>query len=146
VPDVQGYSQATTQEPLNVLVVEDDESLRAVITDLLSDHGFAVATAECSCDVLDLVAALRPVLVILDIMIRPDDGLVVLRNIKRFFPKQRVLLMTAYLPDQVVTTDEGYDGTRESFIRLGAWDFLAKPFEINDLLHLVYDAAREAKV
>ncbi|MGD8957912.1 MAG: sigma-54 dependent transcriptional regulator [Chromatiaceae bacterium] len=110
--------------PSRILVVEDDGALAQALTDTLQLSGYEVvnatdgeqALAELDHDQVDMVLT--------DVQMRPMDGRALLRSLRTRFQELPVLVMTAY-------------GTVEQAVeamKLGAVDYLAKPFEVDDLL------------
>lgn len=143
--ELPGGALLPPDPPARVLVVDDDKELRDMMGDMLTFAGYDVVTEGSTEQLLDLIGVWQPEVVIMDIMMYPTDGLVMLRQIMEQYPKQKVLIVTAYMPDKVLTDEKEYDGTRESFMRLGAWDFLPKPFDMTDLLTLVALALDETE-
>jgi len=113
--------------PSRILVVEDDSALAQALSDTLMLSGYEVVTAtdgeqalaRLDRDVIDMVLT--------DVQMRPMDGRALLRSLRARFHELPVLVMTAY-------------GTVEQAVeamKLGAVDYLAKPFEVGDLLQKV---------
>jgi two-component system OmpR family response regulator len=105
-----------------IAVVDDDASIRDALAEYLGSHGYDVRTVESSaaCDrLLDEVSA---DLLILDVMMPGEDGLSLCR---RLAPAGTPILMLSAL-DAVTDRVVG--------LELGAWDYLAKPFEPRELL------------
>ncbi|MBI2216893.1 MAG: sigma-54-dependent Fis family transcriptional regulator [Candidatus Rokubacteria bacterium] len=107
-----------------VLIVDDDAGVRSVVAELLLQEKIDVAEAADGRTGLDRALAERPSLVILDIGMPGLDGMTVLRRLKSQAPEMPVMMLTAY----------GDLGTAVEAMRLGAWDYLAKPFDNEDLL------------
>jgi two-component system response regulator AtoC len=107
-----------------ILVVDDEASMRKNISDLLNEEGFTIVEA------IDGEAAIKkafdhqPDLILLDINLPKTDGLAVLVEIKRRQPDVPVIIFTAY-------------GTSEraiQAIKSGAYDYLEKPFDLDEFL------------
>jgi len=113
-----------------VLVVEDDESLRRVIEFSLVEDGYEVLTAPDGEAGLAAVTGSRVDLVICDVRMPRMDGLDLLARIKAMQPDLPVLLLTAH----------GTVDTAVNAMKLGAFDFLTKPFERGHLRHVVAKA------
>ena len=110
-----------------ILLVEDDSSVRTTIVTCLEMEGFGVDAVSNTRDALDRLAANGYPLVISDIYIDDRTGLDVLAEAKRRNPGCAVILMTAR-------------GTMETVMaatRNGAFDYLAKPFELDTLIESV---------
>jgi two-component system response regulator FlrC len=111
----------------HILIVEDDPDLAEALTDTLSLSGYRVSRAAHGGEALDRVAADLPDLVLTDVQMRPMDGHSLLRHLGSRYPGLPVLVMTAF-------------GTVERAVeamKLGAVDYLAKPFEVAKLLDKV---------
>jgi two-component system response regulator AtoC len=107
-----------------VLVVDDDAQIRSLLKDLLQSNGYAVRPAKTGAEALAAVAKQRPDLVMMDIKLPDQDGLDVLKAMKRERPELEVIVMTAY----------GGSSSAIKAMEQGAYDYVTKPFEIDDLL------------
>lgn len=115
------------KEKKSVLIVDDEASMRKNIVELLTREGYTVAEA---CDGIEALQRLRthvPHLVLLDINLPKMDGIAVLKEIKKDLSDLPVIVFTAY-------------GTSERAIeamKAGAYDYLDKPFELDEFLLIV---------
>jgi DNA-binding NtrC family response regulator len=115
-----------------ILVAEDEELMRAILTRLLEDAGYRVAVAADAEDALERFAAEDVALVLTDIRMAGMDGLTLLDRIKDVDPDALVIVMTAYSSvDSAVAA-----------LRKGAYDYITKPFVNEDLLQSVKNALR----
>ncbi len=118
-----------------ILVVDDEAKIRATLRGVLSDEGFRVLDTDEGTKVPELVATQRPHLVILDIWMPQMDGIELLEQLKAQEPELPVIVISGH-------------GTIETAVRatkLGATDFIEKPFSLDTLLRSVYRAmGREA--
>jgi DNA-binding response OmpR family regulator len=117
-----------------VLVVEDDPAIREGLVDALGFHGHRVlqaATAPAGAE-----AALRSHcdLVLLDLMLPGGDGLDVLKELRRLKPRLPVIIITA----------RGREADRVRGLRMGADDYVVKPFSVRELLARVDAVLRRA--
>nr|HEX4317720.1 sigma-54 dependent transcriptional regulator [Kofleriaceae bacterium] len=108
----------------SVLVVEDDEAMRDLLVEELTDAGFTVQAAGNAAGGLEL-ARLEPVdLVITDLRLGEMDGFDLIRGVTALPNAPHVLMITAF----------GSIETAIRAIKLGAYDYITKPFEIEELL------------
>jgi len=117
-----------------ILVVDDEAGMRKYLKKLLTDNNFRVKLASNGEDGLEELQKDVPDLVLADLKMPKMDGLKFLKEIRKEFPKVIVIIMTAY-------------GTMDSAIKamkFGAYDYINKPFEIDEIL-LVIDKALEKK-
>jgi two-component system response regulator AtoC len=113
-----------------ILIVDNDEGLVHFLTRLLVKQGYEVATAGDGATALERLARQPFDLVLLDYKMPGLNGLETLAEIKRAQVKTPVIIMTAY-------------GTTETAIetmKLGAYDYLLKPFDTEELKRIVADA------
>nr|WP_202410509.1 response regulator transcription factor [Pseudomaricurvus sp. HS19] len=107
-----------------MLLVEDDATLSAALVRALRSEGFSVNDVDCGRLALEAVATAPPDLVVLDLGLPDMDGVSVLRQLRQRQASLPVLILTARdgVEDKVAALD------------LGADDYLAKPFEMAELL------------
>jgi DNA-binding NtrC family response regulator len=108
---------------LDILLVDDEPSIRLTVADALSDDGHLVATAADGHEALRLLEERPFDLVISDIRLPRADGMQIFRRVQKDHPTTAVILMTAYaaVSDAV------------SAMKAGALDYLTKPFDIDEL-------------
>ena len=114
---------------LEVLVVDDEADIRALVSGVLEDEGYAVRTAADSTQTLEAFEERRPSMVLLDVWLQGSrlDGLQLLQEIKRRVPTVPVLMISGH----------GNLDTAVAAVREGAIDFIEKPFEAERLIYLV---------
>src|ERR1700744_2849304 len=119
----------------DILIVDDEADIREGVSGILSDEGYNTRTAKNSDEALAAVEARRPHLVFLDIWLQGSrlDGLQLLKIIKEQNPTLPVVMISGH----------GNIETAVSAIKLGAYDFIEKPFKA-DRLVLVAERALEA--
>jgi DNA-binding NtrC family response regulator len=110
-----------------VLVVDDEMGFRELCQDLLSDSGYEVAAVENGAVALERLAKEPFQLVLTDINMPVLDGLSFLKSAKLKHPQVEVILMTAF----------GGLQTALEALRLGAYDYITKPFTREGLLATV---------
>ncbi len=107
-----------------VLVVDDEERIRSSLRGILSDEGFRVVDTGRAPAVMDLIALERPALVLLDVWMPEMDGIELLREIKTRRPEVEVIMLSGHANIQSAV----------AATRLGAADFIEKPFSVDGLL------------
>jgi len=105
------------EDRIRVLVVDDEEVVRLGYRRVLSTDGFRVMAAGDGAEALDLMAGDRFDVVLLDLRMPGMDGLDVLRAIKERWPESEVVVVTGY--PSIETAKEA--------VKLGAYDYIAKP-------------------
>ncbi len=114
-------------KPYQVLVVEDDEALRATIREALNLSHFIVREAVDGLEALERIQKDRPDLVLLDVNMPKLSGLECLKKIKEFDPSIVVIVMTAYTTIEDAVTA----------IKDGAYNYLAKPVKHQTIVEMV---------
>ena len=117
-----------------VLVVEDDPAIRMGLVDALGFEGYGVIQADSAPKGRD--AALRDHCdcVLLDLMLPGGDGFTVLSEVRRVKPKLPIIILTA----------RGREADRVRGLRLGADDYVVKPFSVRELLARVEAVLRRS--
>jgi two-component system response regulator AtoC len=105
-------------------VVDDEADIRSLLTDLLKEEGYQVRTADSAAKALAEIAKKMPDLVMMDVKLPDQDGITLLKQLKRDEPELEVIVMTAF----------GGSSTAIKAMEHGAYDYVTKPFEIDDLL------------
>ncbi|GFO55892.1 hypothetical protein GMSM_28990 [Geomonas sp. Red276] len=118
---------------MNLLVVDDEETLRSVLSQVLEADGFKVSEASSGEEALQSFREVSHPLVITDIRMGGMSGIELLTEIKQHNPDTQVVIMTSHASlDSAVTA-----------LRAGAYDYLIKPFESLDLISAVAGRAAE---
>jgi DNA-binding NtrC family response regulator len=119
-----------------ILVIEDKESMRAMLKQTLEGEGYQVITAQDGAEGIKRLADERIGLVLTDLKLPKKDGFEVLRAAKLENPMLPVIVMTAY----------GTIETAVKAVKEGAYDFLTKPFDTEHLLVLILRALDTTRV
>ena len=114
----------------HILIVDDDPQLRQSFEKLLNEEGHRVRTAATGEAALDMVRDAAPDLVIMDVRLPGKSGLETFRAMHEVEPKLPVIIMTAY-----GTTETAIEATK-----MGAFEYVLKPFDIPDILALIAQA------
>lgn len=118
----------------DVLIVDDEADIRELISDILKDEGYETRMAGSSDEALKAIATRVPSVLVLDIWLQGSelDGLGVLELVKKKYPHLPVIMISGH----------GNIETAVASIRMGAYDFIEKPFK-EDRLVLVVQRALE---
>src|ERR1051325_2186857 len=117
-----------------ILIVDDEAGVRSSVRGVLADEGYRVRDAEDGRNALQLIANERPRLVIVDIWMPEMDGIELLRHIRDSHPGTPVIVISGH----------GNIETAVTATKLGAFDFIEKPFSLDGCLHGV-DRALESR-
>ena len=107
-----------------VLVVEDDPTLRMGLRATLRSAGYQVLVASTGTEGRDMALSERPDLVLLDVMLPGMNGFEILRDLRQHDPSLPIIMLTA----------KGEEQDKVQGLRLGADDYVVKPFGIAELL------------
>lgn len=118
-----------------VWIVDDDQAIRWVLEKALEKAGIQTVSFAGSQDVEEALDTESPAAIVSDIRMPGINGLVLLKKIKARFPDLPVIIMTAHTDLQSTV----------SAFQDGAFDFLAKPFDINEAVSLVSRALHDAQ-
>ncbi|MBI1913547.1 MAG: response regulator transcription factor [Planctomycetes bacterium] len=118
-----------------LVVIEDEQAIRRGISDALRASGYEIAEASDGVRGLDEAARAGVDLVLLDLMLPRRDGLDVLTQLRRLRPSLPVIILTA----------RGSEDDRVRGLRMGADDYVVKPFSARELLARVEAVLRRAK-
>ena len=119
----------------DILIVDDEIDIRMLIGGVLRDEGYATREAADTAQALAAIQARQPTLVILDIWLQEGglEGIEILRQLRADMPSVPVVMISGH----------GTIETAVEAIKIGAYDFLEKPFK-SDRLLLVVERAIEA--
>jgi len=120
----------------NILVVDDKDSMRNMLTETLMEEGYRVDCAEDGGKAVDLVRNKSYDLVLTDLKMPNMDGLSVLSSIKEIDTETAVIVMTAY-----GTIEDAVNAMKQ-----GAYDFITKPFDTEHLCVLVNRALENRRL
>jgi len=105
-----------------VLVIEDEPNVATVLTQLMEWLGYAVTVVGSAADALAIVGTTRLRLILLDLVLPDSDGLILLAQLRTLTPAPIV-----------VCSARSYQVDRVLALKLGADDFVAKPFDLDEL-------------
>lgn len=116
---------------IQVMVVDDEPVFRDVLTKRLSRRMLEVSTAANGDEALDSLADREVDVVLLDVKMPGRDGIEICREIKRSHPLVEVIMLTGHADLSDAVTG----------MRLGAFDYLLKPVDADELVNKIEDAA-----
>jgi DNA-binding NtrC family response regulator len=121
-------------EGWKVLLVDDEKEFVSTLAERLRLRGIQAEETGSGEEALRLIAHAPPQVVVLDVMMPGMGGLEVLQRVKSTYPNIEVILLTG-----IGSTKEGVEG-----MRLGAFDFLMKPLQIEELIEKIGAAIEKA--
>jgi DNA-binding NtrC family response regulator len=113
-----------------LLIVDDDAAIRLVVQDRFQALGYQVETARDGDEALAAIDAFEPAVVLLDLRMPGRDGFAVLESLRERPDRPAVIVITAH----------GSIEAAVKAVRMGASDFIAKPFELSHVQHVVEKA------
>lgn len=119
---------------MNILVVDDDEMVRYVLTEKLQEHGFSVTAADNGLSAVELFSSALFDAVLLDLKMPGMDGIETLTELRKLDPHIPVIMVTAF----------GDIATAVEAIKLGAYDFVEKPPQISRIILTIRRAVEKA--
>ena len=111
----------------NILIVDDEQSYRQLLTLVFESDGHSIRTASNGREAVELVADEAPDVIVSDVRMPDMDGIEMLRAVRETHPDLGVVFMTAHA---------SVESAREAF-KLGADDFVTKPFDVEELKLIV---------
>ncbi|MFH1114853.1 MAG: sigma-54 dependent transcriptional regulator [Pseudomonadota bacterium] len=123
-------------EPIRILVVDDEDSVRKRCVRLLARKGYDVVGAKDGSVALDIIRKISCDLVVADIRMPGMDGIELLKKIREFNGSMDVIMMTGYAAVE----------TAVQAMKCGASDYLAKPFDVDEFLHVVGNVAEKQQL
>lgn len=111
---------------MSILIVDDEQDIRELVGDILQDEGYTVRLAANSDDCMAEINAEPPSLMILDIWLKDSrmDGIDILKTVKRDNPDVPVVIISGHGNIEIAV----------AAIKQGAYDFIEKPFNIDQLM------------
>lgn len=116
-----------------VMVIDDEPGVCDILSKVLSKEGYQVRTALSGPEALDIMKSDPAHVTLLDIKMPGMDGIEVLRNIRCVAPEAIVIILTAY----------GTLETAREALKLGAYDYITKPFDNEFVKAMVREALLE---
>jgi two-component system nitrogen regulation response regulator NtrX len=122
----------------DILIVDDERDIRELISDILQDEGYATRLAGNSDEAVAAINAEPPALMILDIWLKDSqmDGIDILKKVKRDNPDVPVVIISGHGNIEIAV----------AAIKQGAYDFIEKPFNIDQLLVVIRRAMETSRL
>ena len=122
----------------DILIVDDERDIRELISEILKDEGFTTRLAGNSDDAIAAIDAEPPALMILDIWLKDSrmDGIDILKTVKRENPDVPVVIISGHGNIEIAV----------AAIKQGAYDFIEKPFNIDQLLVVIRRAMETSRL
>lgn len=122
----------------DILVIDDEKDITNLVSDILKDEGFSPRVANRSDNALAALAERVPAAIILDIWLQGSelDGLGILEIVQKKYPEVPVIMISGH----------GNIETAVSSIKMGAYDYIEKPFSAERLLIILNRALEHAKL
>ncbi|WP_394974275.1 sigma-54-dependent transcriptional regulator [Cypionkella sp.] len=122
----------------NILIVDDEKDIRELIGDILKDEGYVIRLASNSDECMAEINAEAPNLMILDIWLKDSrmDGIDILKTVKRDNPDIPVVIISGHGNIEIAV----------AAIKQGAYDFIEKPFNIDQLMVVVSRAMETSRL
>jgi two-component system nitrogen regulation response regulator NtrX len=122
----------------SILIVDDEKDIRELIADILKDEGYSVRLAGNSDDCMAEINSEPPALMILDIWLKDSrmDGIDILKTVKRDNPDVPVVIISGHGNIEIAV----------AAIKQGAYDFIEKPFNIDQLMVVVSRAMETSRL
>ncbi|MFC1838805.1 sigma-54-dependent transcriptional regulator [Thermodesulfobacteriota bacterium] len=123
------------QETTNILVVDDDRSMREFLDILLTKEGYKVSLADSGKSGCDALMKEHFDLVVTDIRMKDVNGIDVLKKAKEINPDTMVVMISAF-----ATADTAVEAMKE-----GAYDYIPKPFKVREFKNIIKDTLKSRK-
>ncbi|MEP5153430.1 sigma-54 dependent transcriptional regulator [Planktotalea sp.] len=122
----------------DILIVDDERDIRELISDILEDEGFSTRLAGTSDECMNEVTSEQPALMILDIWLKDSsmDGIDILKVVKKDYPDVPVVIISGHGNIEIAV----------AAIKQGAYDFIEKPFNIDQLLVVIRRAMETSRL
>ncbi len=122
----------------DILIVDDERDIRELVSDILRDEGYSTRLAANSDECMAEVGAEPPALMILDIWLKDSkmDGIDILKTVKRDYPEIPIVIISGHGNIEIAV----------AAIKQGAYDFIEKPFNIDQLLVVIRRAMEASRL
>jgi len=119
-----------------ILIIDDEKHMRLILSKILTDSGYETYEAKDGSEALEQVQKMQPDLILLDYKLPDLNGVEILERVKQINPNICVIMVTAY----------GDIKHAVSAMKLGAYDYLTKPFDNDEILLVIKKAIENLKL
>ncbi|MBN1550370.1 response regulator [bacterium] len=130
------YPKESGDHKLRILLVDDEPVVRSSLEAVLDSHGYSIDTAQNGQEALTKFTDKSYDLIITDLVMKPVNGLELLDKAQKSDPESIVILITGY-----ATIESAVEA-----IRMGAYDYLVKPFQMHSLLLTIERGAEKRRL
>ncbi|MDE2361636.1 MAG: ActR/PrrA/RegA family redox response regulator transcription factor [Hyphomicrobiales bacterium] len=123
VPDPHAAEKTSTGEDRSLLIVDDDSAFLARLARAMETRGYSVRTAPSVAEGLKAIETLPPAFAVIDMRLADGNGLDIISELKARRPGARGVILTGY----------GNIATAVTAVKLGAFDYLAKPADADEI-------------
>lgn len=132
-----GDAKSSKSPTRRILVADDDAAIRAMLLDLLREEGYETLEAKSGSEVLRVVAADQPDLVLMDLRMPDQDGIAIMRRlVSQEMRVSNVVIMTAF----------GTSSAAIEAMHLGAYEYITKPFDLDKVLFTIQHFFEEERI
>jgi len=128
-------SKIASKNLIRLLLVDDEEGFVSVLSKRMRKRGFAVSEANSGSKAIQILRKRDFDVVVLDLKMEDMDGIEVLKIFKKIYPDMAVIMLTGH----------GSAQAAEEGIKCGAFDYLTKPCELDELIQKIREAVRERR-
>jgi two-component system response regulator PilR (NtrC family) len=133
---MDGDSLPEERPRARILVVDDEDSMREMLGIMLGKEGYDVLLADTRATAAGVLSGSAVDIVITDVKLPDGDGIEILRHVKSAFPETVVIVMTAFGSTEMAV----------AALKMGAQDYLVKPFDIDELRIVVRNCAERLRL
>lgn len=135
-PSSKAKKSSPVESSIRVLVIDDDEFVLELLDEFLTDSGYNVSTADSGEAALEQIKSASPDVALVDFKLPGIDGLETIRRISKISPDTVTIIMTGF-----PTLDSSIMA-----IRLGASDYILKPFKLDEVSLSLQKAVKEREM
>ena len=137
MPEGKTMSKKETLESgqLSILLVDDEVGFVDVLTRRLSKRGIHVTSATNGTEAIQMLRRQDYDVAVLDLKMEDMDGIEVLKIFKKMVPEMPVIMLTGH----------GSENAKKQGLSLGAFDYLTKPYNLEELIEKIKEAVRQGR-